>query len=183
MYLSSFEKEYLSIIIGQLKHFKERAEKGIHQLSEDELHWKPSEESNSIAIIIKHLSGNMHSRWVDFLTSDGEKPYRNRDLEFVDKNETKECLMKSWEEGWKLLFNTIENLKPEDLNKTVTLRKQPLSVLQAIQTELVHISYHLGQILYIGKQIKDKDWTILSIPKNGSKEFNGKVATKKMVKS
>ncbi|WP_336606112.1 DUF1572 family protein [Heyndrickxia oleronia] len=117
------------------------------------------------------------------MISDGEKPYRNRDLEFVDKSETKEYLMETWEEGWKLLFNTIENLNPEDLNKTVTLRKQPLSVLQAIQTELVHISYHLGQILYIGKQIKDKDWTILSIPKNGSKEFNHKVATKKVVKS
>ncbi|MFT4415423.1 DUF1572 family protein [Fredinandcohnia humi] len=133
-----------------------------------------------MAIIIKHLSGNMHSRWVNFFTSDGEKPYRNRDLEFVDKNETKEHLMKIWEDGWNLLFNTIENLKPEELNKTVTLRKQPLSVLQAIQTELVHISYHLGQILYIGKQIKDKDWVILSIPKNGSKEFNKKVATKRV---
>ena len=177
--MSNYEKEYLTIAIGQFKHFKERAEKGIQQLSEVELHWKPSEESNTIAIIIKHLSGNMHSRWVDFLTTDGEKSYRDRDLEFVDDNESKEHLMQIWEDGWKLLFNTIENLKAEDLYKTITLRQQPLSVLQAIQNEMAHISYHLGQILYIGKQIKDKEWTILSIPKNSSKEFNKMNSVKK----
>lgn len=170
--MSNFEKEYLSIVIGQFKHFKERAEKGINQLSEDDLHWKPCEESNSIAILIKHLSGNMHSRWVNFLTTDGEKTYRERDMEFVDGNETKELLMNKWESGWKLLFETLENLEVTDLNKTVTLRKQPLSVMQAVQIEIAHISYHLGQILYIGKQIKDKEWNILSIPKNRSKEFN-----------
>lgn len=99
------------------------------------------------------------------LTTDGEKYYRNRDLEFVDTNYSKVRLMEIWEDGWKLLFNTIKNLKAEDLNKIVTLRQQPISVLQAIQTEIAHISYHLGQILYIGKQIKDKEWAILSIPK------------------
>ncbi|GAA0484433.1 DUF1572 family protein [Salinibacillus aidingensis] len=177
--MRNFEKEYLTLATGQFKHFKERAEKGIQQLTDDEIHWKPSEESNSVAIIIKHISGNMNSRWVDFLTSDGEKSYRNRDLEFVDHNESKEHLMQIWEEGWNLLFNTIENLNQEDLNKTVFLRQQPLSVLQAIQTEVAHISYHLGQIIYIGKQIKDKDWTVLSIPKNGSREFNRKVSAQK----
>ncbi|MRX73879.1 DUF1572 domain-containing protein [Bacillus lacus] len=169
--MRKFEQEYLTIAIGQFKHLKERAESGIQQLSEEELHWKPSEESNNIAIIIKHLSGNMHSRWVDFLTEDGEKSYRNRDLEFVDGNESKKALMDFWEEGWKLLFNTVLNLNAEDLHKTITLRKQHLSVLQAIQIEVSHISYHVGQILYIGKQIKDKDWTILSIPKNGLKKL------------
>ncbi len=178
MALGNFEKQYLSIVIEQFKHFKERAEKAIAQLSEEELHWKPNEESNNIAIIIKHLSGNMHSRWVDFLTTDGEKPYRDRDSEFIDDFQTKEQLMQKWEDGWKLLFNTIENLKENDLHKTVTLRQQPISVLQAIQIEVAHISYHLGQIIYIGKQIKDKEWTILSIPKNGSKEFNKMVAEK-----
>jgi uncharacterized damage-inducible protein DinB len=176
--LGSFEKEYLTILIRQFKHFKERAEKGIQQLSEEELHWKPSEESNNIAILIKHISGNMHSRWVDFLTTDGEKPYRNRDMEFVDDFETKEMLMQNWESGWKLLFDTIENLEVNDLHKTVTLRQQNSSVFQAIQTEVTHISYHLGQILYIGKQIKNKEWTILSIPKNGSEEFNKMVSEK-----
>ena len=168
----SFEEEYLRITLGQFRHFKKRAEDGIRQLSEDELHWKPSEESNNIAIIIKHLSGNMHSRWVDFLTTDGEKPYRNRDMEFDDGNESKEHLMQIWDEGWKLLFNTIENLKTEDLLKTITLRQQPLSAFQAIQTEVAHISYHVGQILYIGKQIRDKDWMILSIPKTIRRDGN-----------
>lgn len=142
--MSNSDKEYLSIALGQFKHFKERAEKGIQQLSEEELHWRPSEESNNIAIISKYLNGNMHSRWVDFLTTDGEKHYRDRDSKFVDANESKEHLMKIWENGWKLLFNTIENLKAEDLSKTVTLRQQPLNVLQAIQNEVAHISYHLG---------------------------------------
>lgn len=158
--------EYLNVIMSQFKHFKNRAELGIQQLSVDELHFKPSGESNSIAMIIKHLSGNMHSRWVDFLTTDGEKTYRDRDAEFTWGNESKDYLMQIWEDGWNLLFNTIESLTEDDLDKTVILRKKPLTVLQAIQTEIAHISYHLGQLLYIGKQIKDKEWIILSIPKN-----------------
>ena len=160
--------EYLNVIMSQFKHFKNRAELGIQQLSVDELHFKPSGESNSIAMIIKHLSGNMHSRWVDFLTTDGEKTYRDRDAEFTWGNESKDYLMQIWEDGWNLLFNTIESLTEDDLDKTVILRKKPLTVLQAIQTEIAHISYHLGQLLYIGKQIKDKEWIILSIPKNKS---------------
>ncbi|MBS3682078.1 DUF1572 family protein [Ornithinibacillus massiliensis] len=162
--MSQFKADYLNVILAQFQHFKERAEMGFQQLSEDDFHWKPNGQSNSIAIIIKHLSGNMHSRWVDFLTTDGVKEYRDRDSEFIDTYVSKAHLMKIWEDGWKLLFHTIENLTEEDLDKTVTLREKPLSVLQAIQTEIAHISYHVGQILYIGKQIKDKDWTILSIP-------------------
>lgn len=170
--MSSFEEEYLRITIEQFRHLKKRAEDGMQQLSEDELHWKPSGESNNIAILIKHLSGNMHSRWVDFLTTDGEKTYRKRDREFIEGNESKEHLMQIWNEGWTLLFNTIENLKAEDLVRTVTLRQRPLSVLQAIQTEVAHIGYHVGQILYIGKQIRDKEWKILSIPKKGLGDSN-----------
>ncbi|AMQ05688.1 DUF1572 family protein [Sporosarcina psychrophila] len=177
--MRQLEKEYLSIIIQQFEHFKDRAELAFDQLTEKELHWKPNEESNSIAIIIKHISGNMHSRWVDFLTTDGEKSYRDRDSEFVDDIESKELLMEIWTNGWKLLFNSLGNLNEEDLYKTITLRQQPLSVLQAIQTEVTHISYHLGQILYIGKQIRDNDWIILSIPKNGSKKFNEMASTKR----
>ncbi|MFS0673016.1 DUF1572 family protein [Ornithinibacillus sp. 179-J 7C1 HS] len=166
--MNQFKMEYLNVIMSQFKHFKNRAELGIQQLSVDELHFKPSGESNSIAMIIKHLSGNMHSRWVDFLTTDGEKTYRDRDAEFTWGNESKDYLMQIWEDGWNLLFNTIESLTEDDLDKTVILRKKPLTVLQAIQTEIAHISYHLGQLLYIGKQIKDKEWIILSIPKNKS---------------
>lgn len=177
--MTNIEREYLTIVIGQFKHFKERADQGIHQLSEEDLFWIPNEESNSIAILMKHLSGNMHSRWENFLTTDGEKAYRNRDMEFIYQNETKEMLMDKWENGWKLLFETIENLEGVDLHKTVILRNQPLSVLQAIQNEIAHISYHLGQILYIGKQIKDQQWQTLSIPKNGSKKFNEKIASRR----
>lgn len=167
--LKTFEEQYLSIVITQFAHFKERAELAFNQLSDDELHWKPSEESNTIAIIMKHLSGNMHSRWVNFLTTDGEKSYRNRDDEFFDEQLSREELMHKWDSGWQLLFQTLENLVETDLHKTVTLRNQPITAFSAIQTEVAHISYHLGQILYIGKQIKDKEWTILSIAKTKSK--------------
>ena len=158
-------KEFLSVVVDQFRHAKKRAEKGIAQLDEQELHWRPNEQSNNIAIIIKHLSGNMHSRWVDFFTTDGEKAYRDRENEFVDDNESKQVLMKRWEEGWKLLFQTVEQLTEEDLLKTVKIRNKPISVLQALQIEIAHVSNHLGQILYIGKQIKGEEWKILSIPK------------------
>lgn len=160
------EGDYLSIVVLQFKHFKERAEEAIDQLTDEELHWKPNEESNSIAIIMKHISGNMHSRWDEFLISDGEKANRKRDGEFVDDFLTRAEILQNWQDGWELLFKTIENLLVDDLHKVVTLRQQPISVLKAIQIEIAHISYHLGQILYIGKQIKDKQWKILSIPKN-----------------
>jgi hypothetical protein len=156
---------YLEVIKQQFNHFKERAEEAIEQLTEQQLHWKPNEESNSIAIIIQHLHGNMNSRWVNFLISDGEKQTRKRGMEFIDQHFTKESLMARWHQGWELLFNVINNLKEEDLVKTITIRNKSLSVLHAIQIEIAHISYHLGQIMYIGKQIKNHDWKILSIPK------------------
>lgn len=163
--MKTLEQQYLTIVISQFTHFKERAELAFKQLTDDELHWKPSGESNTIAIVIKHLSGNMHSRWVDFLTTDGEKSYRSRDDEFSEERLSRDELMHKWESGWHLLFKTVGNIVEDDLHKTVMLREQQLTVLEAIQTEIAHISYHLGQILYIGKQIKDKEWTILSIPK------------------
>ncbi len=167
--MKTLEEQYISIAKTQFDQFKERAELAFIQLKDEELHWKPSDESNTIAIIIKHLSGNMHSRWVDFLTTDGEKSYRNRDVEFFDEQLSREELMHKWDSGWQLLFQTLESLEETDLHKTVTLRKQKISAFSAIQTEIAHISYHLGQILYIGKQIKDKEWTILSIAKTKPK--------------
>ncbi|MGG2063953.1 DUF1572 family protein [Bacillus sp. S14(2024)] len=165
------EDKFLSTILSQFTHIKERAEQAIEQLTELELHWRPNEESNSIAIIMKHLSGNMHSRWLHFLTTDGEKEYRDRDDEFVDTIQSKEDLMHIWEKGWFLLFSTIQELKTDDLLKIVTIRKNPLTVLEAIQIEIAHCSNHLGQILYIGKQIKGSEWKILSIPRGQSKTF------------
>ena len=167
--MKTLEKQYLSTVITQFAHFKDRAELAFIQLTDDELHWKPSEESNTIAIIIKHLSGNMHSRWVNLLTVDGEKSYRNRADEFFDERLSREELMYKWDSGWRLLFETLESLVEDDLHKMVILRSRQITAFSAIQTEIAHISYHLGQILYIGKQIKDKEWTILSIAKTKSK--------------
>lgn len=146
--MSSVGTEYLLIATQQLKHLKKRAEEGLQQLSDEELHWKPSGELNSIAIVLQHISGNMSSRWLDFLTTDGEKAFRERDLEFLDQSHSRDKLMEDWERGWKLLFQTLNGLKEDDLLRVVTLRQQPLSVLQAIQTEIAHISYHAGQILF-----------------------------------
>ncbi|MGM0846656.1 MAG: DUF1572 family protein [Bacillota bacterium] len=144
---------------------KTRAEKAFEQLSDADLHKKPSSESNNIAIIMQHFSGNMRSRWVDFLEADGEKASRDREKEFIDQLYTRDFLNKEWNKGWKLLFNTIETLHPGDLLRSVSLRNKPLSVMSAVQIEAAHISYHVGQIIYIGKLIKDKDWVTLSIPK------------------
>ncbi|WP_421383402.1 DUF1572 family protein [Bacillus salacetis] len=176
--MSSIGREYLDVVINQLEALKKRAEEAFIQLSDEELHWKPSSESNNIAILIQHLSGNMNSRWLSFLTTDGEKTTRDRDKEFIDHSSTRESLMEQWNAGWKLLLETMKILKEDDLQRIVTLRNNPKSVLAAIQIEIAHISNHIGQILYIGKQIKDSEWIILSIPKNGSKEYNLKVSAK-----
>ncbi|WP_035435977.1 DUF1572 family protein [Bacillus sp. UNC322MFChir4.1] len=169
--MNRVEDKFLSTILSQFIHIKERAGQAIEQLTEQELHWQPNEESNSVAIIMKHLSGNMHSRWTGFLTTDGEKEERDRDDEFVDTIQSKEELLHILEKGWFLLFSTIQELKTDDLLKVVTIRKNPLTVLEAIQIEIAHCSNHLGQILYIGKQIKGSEWKILSIPRGQSKNF------------
>lgn len=169
--MSSVEEKFLSTAIFQFEHIKKRVEKAIDQLTEQDLHWRPNSESNSIAIIIKHLSGNMHSRWPNFLTTDGEKEYRDRDGEFIDTFIEKKELIEIWEKGWFLLFKTIKELQTEDLLKIITIRNNQLTVLEAIQIEIAHCSNHLGQILYIGKQIKGSEWKILSIPKGKSQTF------------
>lgn len=162
--------DYIDITLKQFEHIKKRAEEGMNQLNDKEFFWSPNEESNSIAIIVKHISGNMHSRWTNFMTEDGEKPYRKRDNEFIYEGESRAFLMKQWEAGWLLLFDTLTNLQASDLNKIIYLREKPLSVMEAIQISLSHLSYHLGQILYAGKSLKGEDWKILSIPKDKSND-------------
>jgi hypothetical protein len=169
--MGDLRKAYLINVIEELNQIKARSEKVFGQLTEEELHWAPNEESNSIAIIVKHLSGNMTSRWTDFLTTDGEKDYRDRDREFIDDIKSQDDLLKFWEDGWRVLFHAIKSLKEEDLLKTVTIREEPMSVLEAIQRQLVHYSNHYGQILYIGKQIKGAAWKTLSIPRGQSKTY------------
>ncbi|MFJ5760523.1 DUF1572 family protein [Neobacillus sp. NPDC093182] len=158
-------REYLKTVTQRFNEAKITAEKAIEQLSESELFWIPNEESNSVAIIMKHMSGNMVSRWTDFFTTDGEKPYRNRDDEFVGDIKTKEQLMKMWEFGWDTFLTTLKDIDEEHLLKKITIRNEPHSVIEAIERQMYHYSYHVGQIIYIAKYLKSSDWKTLTIPR------------------
>ncbi|MDR9852401.1 DUF1572 family protein [Paenibacillus sp. VCA1] len=157
---------YLQVAIGRFKELKQSAEKAVAQIADDaKLSWAPGEESNSIAIIVKHVSGNMISRWTDFLTTDGEKEWRERDEEFEGTIASKEDLLSVWNRGWDVFLQALSELKSEDLLKTVYIRQQPHSVLEAIERQMSHYSYHIGQIIYIAKMIQGDDWQTLTIPK------------------
>lgn len=163
---------YLESAVKQFNYYKSLADKTFEQLTERELLWQMSPDANSISIIVKHMVGNMLSRWTNFLTEDGEKEWRNRDSEFEDAYKTREELLKAWEIGWNCLFSALEKLTPEDLDKTIYIRNQPQSALDAINRQLAHYPYHIGQIVYLGTLIKGSEWKSLSIPKGGSKAFN-----------
>ncbi len=163
--------EYLKIVQERFESVKNLGDKTISQLSEEDIHWKLNEASNSIAIIAKHLSGNMISRWSNFLTSDGEKTYRNRDREFEDDIPTKQEMITIWEKGWKTLLDTLNGLESEDLLKNITIRGEKHTVLEALERQMAHYAYHVGQIVYIGKQLKGENWETLSIPKGKSEEY------------
>ncbi len=156
---------YLLETIKSLKGLKSTCEKAIEQISDEDLHFQADPDSNSIAIIMKHIAGNMVSRFTDFLTTDGEKEWRRRDDEFVDDNPSRAELFKLWEKAWKIFFDSISVLKPEDLLKIVYIRQEEHTVLRALQRQLVHYAYHTGQIVYICKQIRKSDFKSLSIPK------------------
>lgn len=164
-------KEYLRVVIERFKSVKNLGDKTIAQLSEEDMHWTYNSESNSIAIIIKHLSGNMISRSTDFLTTDGEKDDRNRDQEFIDDIIRKADLVDRWEKGWDVLFRTLGDLKEQDLLKEVTIRGEKHSVLDAIERQMAHYSYHVGQMVFVGKQLKGRKWKNLSIPRGKSEEY------------
>lgn len=163
--------EYLKIVQERFKCVKNLGGKTISQLSEEDIHWKLNEASNSIAIIAKHLSGNMISRWTDFLTTDGEKSTRNRDQEFEEDVTSKQEMIVSWEKGWNTLFDALNSLENQDLLKNVTIRGEKHTVLEAIERQMAHYAYHVGQIVYVGKQLKDESWKTLSIPKGKSEEY------------
>jgi hypothetical protein len=165
-------EEYLATVIRRLKYYKQLGEKTFEQLDEKDFHWQPSSESNSIAVIIQHVSGNMLSRWTNFLTEDGEKEWRERDDEFEIHQYSRRQLMEIWNKGWDCLFDTLNSLKPDDLVKTVYIRKEQLSAVDAINRQLAHYPYHIGQILYIGRMIKNESWKNLSIPKGTSQRYN-----------
>jgi len=162
-----------------LRFYKKLVERAIAQCPDEGLFTALDEESNSIAIIVKHMAGNMRSRWQDFLTSDGEKPDRNRDTEFEAPPKTRSELMELWESGWKYVFDAIDPLTDADMSRTVTIRTEPHSVMQAINRQLAHYSYHLGQITFLAKHFAAKTgrWTAVTIPRKKSGEFNTKVVS------
>lgn len=163
---------FLKDCIKRFLYYKELGDKTLEQISEEELHWMPSSESNSIALIIQHMHGNMKSRWTNFLTEDGEKPWRNRDQEFEQPIWTKEAALDIWNQGWNCLLDTLAGLQTEDLQKTIYIRTEPLLVYDAILRQLAHYPYHVGQIVYIGRMIRNEQWKNLSIPKGNSQAFN-----------
>ncbi len=164
---------YLEDSIASLRAYKKLADKALDQLREDEFFITLDEEGNSIAVIMKHMAGNMFSRWTDFLTTDGEKPDRQRDLEFVIEPKTgKDDVIAYWEKGWKRVFEALEPLGPGDLEKVVLIRGQEHTVIQAINRQLMHYANHIGQIIFLAKHFRSSEWTSLSIPRNKSLDFN-----------
>ncbi len=164
--------QFLESAIAELKSLKKVAERAMAQVSEKDFFSSPDTESNSIAVLVKHLAGNMRSRWTDFLTSDGEKPDRHRDSEFITKGDSRESLLQRWEESWNLLFSVVEALEPEDLSRTVLIRGKGQPAYQAIIRQLSHYSLHVGQILYLAKHFAGSSWQTLSVPKGQSEEYN-----------
>src|SRR4051812_22327880 len=170
--MNTLEAEFLTSSVKLFRYYKKLGEGAIAQLNDQEVLARPNEASNSIALIVHHLSGNMLSRWTDFLTSDGEKPWRDREAEFDEQYPDKKTMMEAWEKGWSVLLNTLESLKPEDLGKIIYIRNEGQSVMEAIQRQLAHYPHHVGQIVYQAKAIKGDVFTSLSIPKGKSNSFN-----------
>ncbi|HRI24578.1 MAG TPA: DUF1572 family protein [Ferruginibacter sp.] len=171
--------EFLAGAVKRLKYYKELGDKTFAQLSDNDFHYQPNDASNSMAVIIQHMAGNMLSRWTDFLTSDGEKEWRNRDIEFEEQNMNRQQLMAYWEKGWACCLDAIGSLSEDDLTKTIYIRSEGLSVVDAINRQLAHYPYHVGQLVYIGRMIRDNDWQNLSIPKGQSDQFNQQMKANK----
>jgi hypothetical protein len=159
------EEAFLQSSVKKFKFQKALGEKTFDQLEEKDFFFKPSRESNSIAVIVHHMAGNMLSRWTNFLTEDGEKPWRERDKEFEDSFKTKEQVMDAWNRGWQCVLDAVENLTPGDVMKTIMIRSEPLLAVDAVIRQIDHYGYHVGQIVYIGRMIKEENWQTLSIPK------------------
>lgn len=174
-----FQTQYLADALTTFRAYKELAAKALSQTTDAELFTTLDEESNSIAVIMKHLAGNMISRWTDFLTSDGEKPDRNRDLEFViEANTTRDELTAYWERGWQALFFALESLRSDDFSRKIRIRGEEHTIVQAINRQLTHYVYHIGQIVFLAKHFRSHEWQSLSVPRNRSTEFNEYLATK-----
>ena len=164
--------EYLESTKKQFRYYKLLGDKTLEQLSDEELFWKFNQESNSIAALVKHLAGNMLSRWTDFLTSDGEKEWRDRDSEFDDDLKSRQEVLKKWNEGWKSLFDALDSLNEENFHTIVYIRNQGHTITEAINRQLSHYPYHVGQMVFIGKMVKNNQWQSLSIPRGQSGNYN-----------
>ena len=176
--METINADYLSSVRKQFEYYKLLGDKTFTQLEAQKLFYKYNDDSNSIAIIVQHLSGNMLSRWTDFLTSDGEKEWRKRDDEFEELQNDKDSLLALWEKGWECLFNALDSLQPEDLSKIIYIRNQGHTVAEAINRQLAHYPYHVGQIVFLGKMLADNNWKSLSIPKNKSSDYNSEKFSK-----
>lgn len=173
-FLDSHKKQFL--------YYKQLGEKTFDQLSNEELLWQYNPESNSIAIIVKHLWGNMRSRWTDFLTTDGEKDFRDRESEFDADIKTREDLLSKWNEGWRTLFGALDNVNEANFNDLVYIRNQGHTITEAVNRQLAHYSYHIGQIVFIGRMIKGSEWKSLSIPRGESQMYNAQKFEKSKAK-
>ncbi len=177
-------ESYLDSVKKQFLYYKMLGEKAMDQLEPNQLFFAVNEDTNSIATIVKHISGNMLSRWTDFLTSDGEKEWRNRDAEFENDLQSKEEVLELWNKGWNCLENALETLKPEQLSDIIYIRNEGHTVIEAINRQLAHYPYHIGQIVFYAKQLKNSAWNSLSIPKNKSENYNAeKFAKEKEIKN
>jgi uncharacterized damage-inducible protein DinB len=171
-------KNYLADAIESYRSYKKMAEKAMAQVSDEEFFASIDAEANSIAVIVKHIAGNLRSRWTDFLTSDGEKADRNRDTEFEMMDDTRESLMQFWEAGWQTLFGAIEPLTVEDFGRFITIRGEPHTICEALNRQMTHYAYHVGQIVLLAKHFRSSEWKTLSVPRGQSAEFNKFLAEK-----
>lgn len=168
----TLHNDYLQSAIKQFEYYKHLGEKTIEQLTDEALFWQYNQESNSIATIVRHLSGNMLSRWTDFLTSDGEKEWRNRDTEFDATATSRVDVLTMWNKGWECLFTALQSVQPHDMHTIVYIRNQGHTVTEAINRQLAHYPYHIGQIVFIGKMVQDSSWQSLSVPRGKSSDYN-----------
>lgn len=173
----SLAVSFLQSAIKRLSYYKDLGDKTFAQLSDADFHFQPNDDSNSIAIIVQHMAGNMLSRWTDFLTSDGEKEWRNRDTEFEEQQLNKEQLIAFWNKGWNCCLGALNSLTEDDLLKTIYIRSEGLLVADAINRQLAHYPYHVGQIIYIGKMVRSGQWQNLSVPKGHSDQYNQQIKT------